>query len=81
MLKPQIWVMHGEYTGTIKMKTEADWLKFESDYRAFILYHAHIANDIKADLLCIGVELEQFTINRPAFWKSLIKAFKNMPKN
>jgi len=25
MLKPQIWIWHGEYTGYLKMTTEEDW--------------------------------------------------------
>lgn len=80
MLKPQIWVMHGNYTGHIKMKTEKDWLKFEQSYQEFILHFAKIATDIKADIFCIGVELEQFTIQRLAFWRSLINEIKKIYK-
>jgi hypothetical protein len=80
MLKPQVWVMNGTYTGLIKMNSEEDWKTFESDYRDFILYHAQIANDIEADLLCVGVELEQFTVNRPDYWKGLIKEIRTIYK-
>ena len=31
MMKPQIWVWHGEFTGLVKMASEADWLQLE-DY-------------------------------------------------
>lgn len=71
MLKPQIWVMHGSYTGHIKMKSEKDWKTFESSYRTFILNFAKVASEIEADIFCIGVELEQFTVLRPQFWKDL----------
>jgi len=76
MLKPQIWVLDGKYTGFIKMKSEEDWLSFENSYRKFILNYAKIATDIKADIFCVGVELEQFTRNRPQFWVELIKEIK-----
>jgi len=80
MLKPQIWVMQGSYTGHIKMKTEKDWVKFEASYQAFILHFAKIATDIDADIFCIGVELEQFTIQRLAFWRKLIVEIKKVYK-
>jgi hypothetical protein len=78
MLKPQIWVLNGKFTGFIKMKTEADWLLFEESYRKFILDYAQIATDINANVFCIGVELEQFTINRPKFWVQLINEIKEV---
>ncbi len=34
MLKPQIWIWRGEFTGYLKMNSEADWLKLEETYRA-----------------------------------------------
>lgn len=80
MLKPQIWVLGGKFTGFIKMNSEADWLKLEASYRTYILNYAQIATEISADILCIGVELEQFTVNRPEFWKGLIKEIKHVYK-
>jgi hypothetical protein len=80
MLKPQIWIMNGEYTGHIKMKSEKDWIAFEKSYSDFILYYAKIAEEIKADIFCIGVELEQFSTHRYNFWKSLIPKIKSIYK-
>jgi hypothetical protein len=80
MLKPQIWVMHGSYTGHIKMKSEKDWKVFELSYKTFILNFAEVANEIDADIFCIGVELEQFTILRPGFWKELIVEVRKIYK-
>ena len=78
MLKPQIWVLGGKFTGFIKMNSEADWLTFEKSYKEFILEYAQIATDIDASIFCIGVELEQFTINRPKFWVQLIDEIKEV---
>ena len=80
MLKPQIWIMNGKYTGHIKMKSEKDWLVFEKSYTDFILYYAKMANEIKADIFCVGVELEQFTTYRLKFWKNLILKIKSIYK-
>ena len=80
MVKPQIWVWHGEFTGNIKMKTEEEWKLLEDTYSKFILSFAKTAEEINADILCIGTELEQFVIHRPDYWKQLIKEIKKVYK-
>ncbi len=72
MIKPQIWVWHGEFTGTINMESEADWKAFETEYEKFILEFAQVARDTKAEMFCMGTELNKFVMARPAFWKKLI---------
>lgn len=32
MVKPQIWVWRGEFTGTIKMENEENWKLLEDSY-------------------------------------------------
>lgn len=76
MIKPQIWVAKGEFTGTIEMTSEDDWLQFEKDYSNFILTFARIAAQEKVAIFCIGTELEKFVSNRPEYWKSLIAEVK-----
>jgi len=78
MLKPQIWVWKGEFTGFIKMKNEADWKKFESSYRDFILTFAYLAEERNIPIFCLGTELEQFVSNRPDYWKRLIAEVKTI---
>lgn len=76
MLKPQIWVSRGEFTGSIKMEAEGDWKLLENTYESFIITYAGLAQEANIDLLCIGTELEQFVKNRPEFWTELIKKIK-----
>ncbi len=76
MIKPQIWVWRGEFTGFIEMKNEADWKTLEASYTSFILEYADLANEVEAELFCIGTELEKFIENRPEFWNALIKKIK-----
>jgi len=78
MLKPQIWVWNGEFTGTIEMTSEENWKQLEITYSAFILEFAELAEELQVEILCIGTELEKFIENRPSYWKSLIAEIKTI---
>ena len=78
MLKPQIWIWRGEFTGDLKMKSEEDWNILESSYRSFILDFAKLAEETDVALFCIGTELEQFIVHRPEYWNGLIKDIKEV---
>ena len=43
MLKPQIWIWRGVFTGTLKMQSEQDWQKLERSYETFIMAYARLA--------------------------------------
>lgn len=78
MLKPQIWVFHGSYTGHIEMKNEPAWQEFEKTYKAFILDFAMLAEEMQVSIFCIGTELEKFVQHRPDYWFELISAVKSV---
>ncbi|GAA4805292.1 glycoside hydrolase family 113 [Litoribaculum gwangyangense] len=78
MVKPQIWVWRGEFTGNIKMQNEDNWKLLEDSYTSFILEYAQMANETKADIFCIGTELETFVDNRPEYWFDLINKVKSV---
>ncbi len=80
MLKPQIWVWRGEFTGHIEMDTEANWQALEASYSNFILEYANLAREVKAEVFCIGTELEKFIENRPEYWDNLIVEIKKIFK-
>ncbi|WP_242202220.1 glycoside hydrolase family 113 [Aestuariivivens insulae] len=80
MIKPQIWVWHGEFTGHIKMQTEADWKTLETSYAKFILEYAALAQELQVELFCIGTELESFVENRPDYWNDLILEVRKIYK-
>ncbi|TNJ43874.1 glycoside hydrolase [Tamlana fucoidanivorans] len=80
MLKPQIWVWRGKYTGLIKMESEAHWQLLETAYSRFILEYAQLAETMKVPIFCIGTELEKFIENRPEYWKNLILKIKAIYK-
>jgi hypothetical protein len=80
MVKPQIWVWKGEFTGNIKMDSEEKWTILEQSYSEFIFTYAKAAQEIKADILCIGTELEKFVKNRPKYWQKLIIEIRKIYK-
>ncbi len=80
MLKPQIWVWRGEYTGSIEMETEQDWVAFERSYSEFILDYAKLAADHDVEIFCIATELDKFVSNRSEYWLKLIEEIKSIYK-
>jgi len=78
MLKPQIWIWRGEYTGYLKMTSEEDWKILEDTYQKFILDFAEVAQESKVEIFCIGTELEQFIIHRPEYWNRLISEIRSI---
>ena len=80
MLKPQIWVWRGEFTGNIEMNNEKDWLTLETSYSKFILDYAQLAENEEVEMLCIGTELEQFIVQRTGYWNKLIQDIRTIYK-
>lgn len=80
MLKPQIWISRGEFTGYLKMPSERDWETLERSYRDFIMLYVNLAVEEEVAIFCIGTELEQFIVNRPDFWHELIAEIKKVYK-
>lgn len=78
MLKPQLWIWHGEFTGHMIMQSEKDWQTLEESYSKFILTYAELAEKTGTEIFCIGTELEGFVKNRPQFWIDLIKKVKKI---
>ncbi len=78
MLKPQIWIGGGDFTGFIEMNSETDWLQFEENYANFILNFARVAEDQKVELFCIGTELGKFVSNRPQFRTKLVNEVRKI---
>lgn len=76
MLKPQIWIRNGEFTGELKPQSETQWVVLEKSYSDFILTYAKVAQESKVDIFCIGTELHRFVENRPEYWYRLINQVK-----
>ena len=78
MLKPQIWIGGGDFTGDMTMNSEANWKTLENTYEGYILLYAQIAQETNVELFCVGTELYNFVNARPDFWKQLIGKVKTV---
>ncbi|MCV6628643.1 MAG: glycoside hydrolase [Flavobacteriaceae bacterium] len=78
MIKPQIWVRHGIFTGTVEMPNTKSWEQLEKNYSRFILEYAQIAQKLGAEIYCLGTELQQFVTHRPTYWSQLIAAVRKV---
>ncbi|MEM1269734.1 MAG: hypothetical protein AAGI08_06770 [Bacteroidota bacterium] len=86
IVKPHLWLSNSAaeefYQGKkvitkkwrdgIEFQSESDWQTWEADYRRFMLHYADLAQEIRADILCVGTELRSTVANRPAYWRGLI---------
>ena len=78
MLKPYVWERHGSFTGHHGYETNQEWNSFEAAYSNYILTFAKLAQEEKAELLCIGTVWGKFLEERPEYWKQLIKEVKKI---
>lgn len=78
MIKPQLWMGHGSFTGHLEMKTEEAWRLFEEGYGKYIVDFAKAAEETGCEMFCIGTELNNFIKARSVFWDSLISRVKKV---
>ena len=76
MIKPQIWLMGGAFTGDFDLSTEAEWQELEDTYYDYILHFADLADSIGAEAFCVGTEFKNFIAKRPAYWGALIDSVR-----
>ncbi|MFT5858638.1 MAG: hypothetical protein ACI865_000726 [Flavobacteriaceae bacterium] len=78
MMKPQIWIGHGTYTGKISMKSDEDWGALEANYSSYILDYAKMAEEEGVEMFCIGTELKLFVAQRNEYWLKLISSVREV---
>lgn len=78
MIKPQLWMGHGDFTGDIHFDSEEKWQKFEKEYHDYILLYSQIAAKNNAEYMCLGTELFNFVKERPVFWRNLISEIRKI---
>ncbi len=76
MIKPQVWIGGGGFTGTYEPENEAGWISLEKSYRAYIMRFARVAEKENAKLFCVGTEFKAFMKARPKFWGALIDSVR-----
>jgi hypothetical protein len=75
LLKPQLWA-YNQWIGDLEFDNEVDWLRFEKNYRNYILPMAKLADSMQVELFAIGTEVKLSAIERPQFWRALINEIR-----
>ncbi len=78
VLKPQIWVGRGMWTGDIEMQSDADWKLFFKHYSHWISHYAMMSEIYGWEVLCLGTELVQTTLKRESDWRKLIRNTRSL---
>lgn len=71
LLKPHLWVRHGEWPGDIAMATDDAWRQWFASYESFIVHYARLAEANGFEALAVGTELGK-TTGRTAEWKRIV---------
>ncbi len=80
MIKPHLWVMGDGWPGDFEMSTDEQWLTWESSYEEYVLSYAALADSLHAEIYCLGTEIRHSVVQRPQFWKNLIKKVRRIYK-
>lgn len=77
MIKPHIWSrafwQGDDWHGTIDQRTPEAHERWRKSYKRFILHYAQLAQETKADALCLGTELVMQTTQYPDEWRAIIR--------
>lgn len=80
LLKPHLWLAHGEYTGNLHFASDSLWHIWEKSYSQYILQFATLADSLHVDIFCLGTELGSVVKERPEYIPELIQAVRNIYK-
>jgi hypothetical protein len=83
MLKPHVDILRSEgypaNRADIGFYNENNWIEWFKSYSEIILHYAAIADEIDAEVFCIGTELS-FTAQKSSFWRKLIEKIRGRYK-
>ena len=80
-VKPHVWVSQtdgGKWRSDIFPTNDKNWESWKKGYRDFILRYATLAQQAQAEMFCIGTEFTRLSLEKPRFWKSLIKEVRTV---
>ncbi len=75
MLKPQVYIPRS-WPGSLDFDTPQDWEKWETAYEKYILPMAVLADSTGVDMFCVGTEFAIAVVERPDFWRGLIRKIR-----
>ncbi len=75
MIKPQVW-MWSSWVGDFDLETEEEWKTWEQTHDDYIMIFAALAEQVNAEVLCVGTEYRIAAVKRPEYWRNLIAKVK-----
>ncbi len=78
MIKPHLWLRHGDYTGSLSFEEESKQEEWNASYQKYLLLYARMAEELEVEMLCIGTELCSQVEENPDYWKSLITKIRSV---
>ena len=73
MMKPHLWIGHGEYTGDIHHSDPDKLERWKASYEEYILFYAHIAAEMDVSIICIGTELCAMVPGGKSLWRISVR--------
>ena len=80
-IKPHVWINNpskGKWRSDIFPTSDENWELWKKSYREFIMHYAKIAERTNAEMFCIGTEFSRLTIEKPDYWRQLIKEVRSI---
>ncbi len=79
LIKPHYWLMDKGWAGDFDLSGETK-LKWETNYKNYILYLAKLCDSLNVEMLAVGTELKTYSIKHPDFFIQLIKETRKVYK-
>lgn len=76
LLKPQVYIP-GSWPGGLDFSS-SDWELWEDSYKDYIMTFAKLAQEMNAEMFCVGTEFKISTRDRSQFWEDLISDIKKV---
>ncbi len=67
-----------DWRGNLMAKDEEGWNKIAEGYMQYILSYAVMADSMNVDLFCIGTELKAMALEKPDYWRELIREVRKI---
>ncbi len=78
LLKPQVWMGHGSWSGFVEMKKDSDWELFFDYYYRWMRHYALLAEIYEIDALSVGVEFGKATLGHEAEWVKIFRKLRGI---
>ncbi|MEO0779963.1 MAG: hypothetical protein AAF146_25610, partial [Bacteroidota bacterium] len=78
LLKPQVWLGRGSWSGFVEMKTEREWALFFDYYYRWIRHYALLAEIHEIEALSVGVEFGRATLGHEAEWVQIFRKLRDL---